>query len=94
MVITERSIGINGAVFADRRADVRRRVLKGAVVSFNSGFSTFECVVRSQSDSGATLSCAETFALPQRFVVAIADETPRRAEVRWRDQTHMGVAFV
>ena len=48
--ITEKSIGVDGAVFAERRAALRRRVLKGATVSFNNGYSSFECVVRNQSE--------------------------------------------
>lgn len=93
-VITEQSIGINGAVFADRRAAVRRRVLKGGVVSFNKGYSTFECVIRNQSDDGAQLAFGETFALPNRFTISISDEAARNAEVRWRTQSTIGIAYV
>lgn len=92
--ITERSIGLDGEVFADRRIDTRRRVLKGATVSFNKGYSTFECVVRDQSGVGARLSFGETFALPSRFKVAMSNEGERDAEVRWRSLSQVGVTFV
>lgn len=92
--ITEKSIGVDGAVFPERRADLRRRALKGATVSFNNGYSSFECVVRNQSDSGARLSFAETFALPRQFWLTIADERPVRAEVRWSSMTAVGVEWV
>lgn len=92
-LITERSIGIDGAVFPDRRNGTRRRVLKGATVSFNKGYSTFECVVRNQSDQGARLSFAETFALPNHFGLAVSGDTERLVDVRWRTMTAVGVVY-
>lgn len=94
MVITEQSIGLDGAVFTDRREGARRRVLKGGVVSFNKGYSTFECVVRNLSEKGAQLAFGETFALPNHFMVKISEEEPRKAEVRWRGPSQIGIAFV
>ena len=92
--ITEKSIGIDGQVFSDRRAALRRRVLKGATLTFNRGFSAFECVVRNQSAEGALLSLAETFSLPAQIDVAIAgDDALRRARVRWRSMNAIGVRF-
>jgi hypothetical protein len=92
-LITERSIGLDGTVFPDRRTGTRRRVLKGATVSFNNGYSTFECVVRNQSDEGARLSFAETFALPGRFNLSISGDAPREVDVRWRTMTAVGVTY-
>lgn len=93
-MITEKSIGVDGQVFSERRAALRRRVLKGATLTFNNGFSAFECVVRNQSPDGALLSLAETFALPQQFDVSIAGEDMlRRARVHWRSMTTLGVKF-
>ncbi len=92
--ITEKSIGVDGRVFSERRAALRRRVLKGATLTFNRGFSAFECVVRNQSAEGALLSLAETFSLPAQFEVAIAgDDALRRARVRWRSMNAIGVRF-
>jgi hypothetical protein len=74
--ITEKSAGVDGPLFSERRSSLRRRVLKGATLTFNKGFSAFECVVRNQSKGGALLSLAETFSLPAQFEVGIAgDET-------------------
>lgn len=91
--ITEQSIGLDGEVFSERRDQTRRRVLKGATVSFNKGYSTFECVVRNQSNEGARLDFGETSALPSRFMISISGEPAREAEVRWRDMTQVGVAY-
>lgn len=93
-MISEKSIGLDGQVFADRRAGLRHKVLKGATLSFNKGFSAFECVVRNVSMRGARLSLAETFSIPAKFDVAISgEETMRKAVVRWRSMTAMGVEF-
>jgi hypothetical protein len=92
--ITEKSIGAGGQIFSERRAALRRRVLKGATLTFNRGFSAFECVVRNQSAEGALLSLVETFSLPAQFEVLITgDDTLRRARVRWRSMNALGVKF-
>jgi hypothetical protein len=92
--ITEKSIGVDGRVFSERRAALRRRVLKGATLTFNRRFSAFECVVRNQSAEGALLSLAETFSLPAQFEVLISgEETLRTARVRWRSMNAVGVKF-
>lgn len=92
--ITEKSIGLDGTVFAERRSAARRRVLKGAMLSFNKGYSAFECVVRNVSEKGAKLSLAETFSLPASFEVRISgEETSRKAHVRWRSMTSLGIEF-
>lgn len=92
--IAEKSIGVDGEVFAERRATLRRRSLKPAILSFNKGFSTFECIVRNLSEKGAMLSLGETFALPSTFVVRLDGMAPRTAQVRWRTTSSVGVEFV
>ena len=78
----------------ERRASVRRRVLKGATLSFNSGYSAFECAVRNRSEGGAKLSLAETFALPSTFRLAISGESQAlTAHIVWRKPDEMGVTF-
>lgn len=81
-------------VAAERRAEQRRRVFKGAVLSFNNGYSSFECVLRNMSEHGGKLSLGETFGLPATFRLMIAgEEGPRAAHVRWRRQSEIGVSF-
>jgi hypothetical protein len=92
--ITEKSIGIDGQVFADRRSIERRRVLKGARLSFNKGYGAFECLVRNVSDSGARLTFGDSSAVPSQFDLLISgDDVARRATVRWRTMTALGVSF-
>jgi len=94
MPITEKSIGLDGRVFPDRRKEDRRRVLKGGRIAFNNGFSVFECVVRNASPSGARLDLGETSAIPSRFELLVAgDDVKRNVTVRWREMTMLGVSF-
>ena len=90
--ITRKSIGIDGAVFEDRRAEPRHRVLKGGTLSFNKGYGALECVVRNLSEHGARLAFGETSAVPPRFGLRISgDDRFRDAHVRWRTMTDIGV---
>lgn len=94
MDIRQKSIGIDGKVFSERREGQRHRVLKGAVMTFNKGYSAFECVVRNQSECGAKLSLAETFALPKAFTLTIVgDDDGRIADVVWRSMSEIGVRY-
>ena len=89
--IAEKSIGLNGAVFADRRAELRRRVLKGALVYYNKGYSTFECAVRNISEKGAQVSLRGYIPMPAEFAVRVDGRPGRPAVVRWRSSTAIGI---
>ena len=92
--ISEKSIGLDGQVFAERRGDMRRRVLKGAVLSFNHGFGAFEGMLRNQSERGGKLTFGEALAVPPVFELRISGEnSSRTARVRWRSMTALGVEF-
>jgi hypothetical protein len=80
-----------GYTGAERRAGHRQRVLKGAALSFNKGYSVFECVVRNLSEGGAKLSLAETFGLPAAFQLTISGERAHDAHVVWRRSNEIGV---
>jgi len=92
--IVEKSIGLDGEVFAERRSGLRRRVFKGATLSFNKGYGALECVVRNESGKGALLSFGETSAVPPAFDLAVKGGETRGAQVRWRGMTLVGVEFV
>ena len=78
----------------ERRAVYRRRVLKGAVLTFNNGFGVFEGVVRNQSERGAMLAFGDTAGVPASFDLAISlDATTTPAQVRWRSMNAVGVEF-
>jgi hypothetical protein len=92
--IAQKSIGVDGKVFLERRAVLRRRSLKPAILSFNRGFSTFECIVRNVSENGAMLSFGETFALPDTVTLWLDGMAHQIAQVRWRGSSAVGVEFV
>lgn len=92
--IVRKSAGLDDN-FAERRAAPRRRVLKGATLSFNKGYGALECVVRNESEKGALLAFGETSAVPPAFDMTIKGCDARRAaQVRWRTMTQVGVEFV
>lgn len=94
MPIVEKSIAIDGEIFAERRGETRRRVLKGGRIEFNNGFSAMACTVRNQSERGARLVMGDTMGVPSRFELAIAgDAGTRRANVRWRTGEALGITF-
>jgi hypothetical protein len=93
--ITQKSIGLDGKVFAERRVAPRRRVLKGAKLSFNRGYGALECVARNESETGALLVFGETSAVPAIFDLTLnGSDGARPARVRWRTPTLVGVEFV
>lgn len=92
--ITVNSIGIDGEVFEDRRAEPRMRALKGATLSFNRGYGALECVVRNLSGRGARLSFGDTSAVPPNFTLRLSGEDKGRAAVvRWRTMRDVGISF-
>lgn len=93
--ITEKSIGVDGTVFPERRSKIRHRCLRGATASFNKGYSVFECVAKNANEDGAKLSFGETFSLPNEFELQIAPEAERRrVRVAWRTMSTVGVKFL
>lgn len=82
-------------IWEDRRAFVRRRVLRGATLSFNKGYGALECVVRNECETGALLSFGETSAVPSAFdIVVKGSDMTRQAKVRWRTLSLVGVEFI
>jgi len=78
---------------AERRGAGRHKVFKGAKLTFNSGFGSYECVVRNLSESGARLSFGDASCVPPEFDLSITGGIARPVQVRWRTMTAVGVAF-
>jgi hypothetical protein len=92
--ITQNSIGLEGNVFAERRAAPRHKVLKGATLRFNRGYGALECRVRNLSDTGARLAFGETAAVPPHFEFHLSgSDKPVPASVRWRGLEDVGIEF-
>ncbi len=93
--ITERSVSLDDTVFQDRRDEGRRRVFKGAVLRFDGGYGSRECVVKSLSENGARLTFGDALAVPLRFDMRVSDWIAfRPVEVCWRKGQEIGVRFI
>lgn len=82
-------------IVTDSRSKVRvRTFLKGRIV-FNNGNSTFDCLVRDLSGTGAKLVLTETATLPEVLDLHILNKGAiHRAQIRWRRADQIGVRFL
>ena len=79
---------------SEHRRETRQRVfLKGRVV-FNNGSSSFDCLVRDMSATGARLVMSDATTLPDAFDLYIPQkDRTYRATLRWRREDGIGVTF-
>ena len=79
----------------DLRVAPRRRMFKGAKVTFNSRGSVIDCTVRNLSDTGALLHVVSTVGIPDTFELVFDDGSlVRLCRLVRRDATRLGVAFI
>lgn len=80
---------------SERRVAPRMRTLKRAKVLFNDHFSTFDCIVRNISSTGALLTIDEAAHLPKTFDVRMGEEkTIRPARLVYRRGMLAGIRFL
>jgi hypothetical protein len=77
----------------ERRSSRRQRTLKGALIAFNTGRSTIECVVRNMSDTGAKLQVSSVVGIPDVFELRLSDGARHPCRVVWRSLKELGVVF-
>ncbi len=78
----------------ERRVAPRMRTLKRAKVIFNNGYSTFDCIVRNLSATGALLTIDESAHLPKEFMIVVGDGMdPRPAKLVYRRGLFAGIRF-
>ena len=79
----------------DRRSAQRSRVIKGGLIAFHNLSSSFSCMVRSLSETGACLGVQHSFGIPNRFELVVhGDKLRRQCRVAWRSNNRLGVRFV
>jgi hypothetical protein len=78
----------------DKRKARRHRLQRDAWVVPESG-QRHECVVTNISDRGAHINVADSDALPDSFVLLLAENgaTRRRCRVIWRKPREIGIKF-
>ena len=76
----------------ERRIVPRRRILKAGTISVGDG--TIDCIVRSISDTGATLDVVTPLFIPDRFRLIVQSQGLNRpCHIVWRKEQRMGIAF-
>ena len=86
---------INTEVHAmdEHRIAPRRRLLKGAKISFSNG-AVIDCTIRNLSATGASLEVSSPVGIPERFMLVVeADHRRMSSRVVWRKDTRIGVHF-
>lgn len=78
----------------ERRVHPRRRTYLGAILEFSDGRSTFDCLIRNESETGVRISLADTVGVPDKACLHIK-KAQRRVAVRlaWRNRSACGLAF-
>ena len=79
---------------AYRRREQRMKALLAARLSFASGASSFDCIIRDLSPSGARLAVTAGMPLPERFQLLIPSRSVEvQANVAWIRGENVGVWF-
>lgn len=76
----------------ERRAHVRKDVIKGAHVVLSDNAAKLECTARDVSAQGVRLRFSTTYGIPHRFDVVV-DGKRKSGRSVWRTNTEMGVIF-
>jgi PilZ domain-containing protein len=78
----------------DKRKARRHRLRRDAWVMLDAG-QRCECVITNISDRGAHISIADSEALPDSFILLLAENgaTRRRCRVIWRKPREVGIKF-
>jgi hypothetical protein len=77
---------------AERRVNWRKRILKGAFISFSEKAPKLECTVRDYTSAGANLHVSTTFGLPHQFEL-VMNGIRRHCRAQWRTDNKIGVTF-
>ncbi|HEX7788967.1 MAG TPA: PilZ domain-containing protein [Afipia sp.] len=79
-------------MMVERRAEGRRRVLKGGVIAADG--LRIDCTVRNMSSGGAGIDIGNAAWVPRTFRLAITrDDLSVRCRVIWNNGSRVGVAF-
>lgn len=77
----------------EHRDASRHRVLKGGRIVINDGFSTYKCMVRNLSETGARLKVESIIGIPDSFQLVMDDGQKHACTVVWKTAAELGVKF-
>ena len=81
-------------LYADRRAQVRKKVRKIGRVLYNDSQAMIDCTILDLSEGGAKLEFASRQMLPRTFDLQMQSGAIYRCEVRWAKDNFFGVRFL
>lgn len=81
-------------IYADRRAQPRKKVRKIGRVLYNDSQAMIDCTILDISEGGAKLEFANRQVLPRIFSLQLDDGSVTRCEVRWAKDNFFGVRFL
>jgi hypothetical protein len=80
---------------AERRGTRRKKALLSGIAVSTDGVFTAPCVIRTISDSGATIKASATRAITGRtFLIVPLKERVYEAEVKWARDGEYGLKFI
>jgi hypothetical protein len=78
----------------EQRGAPRHRTIKGARLLLHGSESSFTCVMRNLSDTGALVELPSTLGVPHDVVLQTDDgQLNRHCRIAWRTQTRIGLLF-
>lgn len=78
----------------ERRVDHRQRLLQSGSISPDGYSSVYDCIVKNYHQRGARITVVSALGIPQKFQFRFPhDDLVCDAEVKWRDENTMGIAF-
>lgn len=75
----------------ERRIAPRRNTCIEATIA--AGLSSFPCIVRNVSETGAKLEVAKVTGIPDRFDLVVPGHRPQPCRVVWRALKEIGVEY-
>lgn len=79
----------------ERRAQARKRVILGAVVTTGTGSITFRCGIKDITPESARIVIADGQLLPAEiYLINLRDQTAHRAQVKWVRGAAAGLHFL
>ena len=78
----------------EKRRTRRTRLIRGATIVFNRGYTLMNCLMLDLSKTGARLKPDDILLCPSEFTLRFPDGSGHLCEVEWRKGYYLGVRFL